>query len=96
MIPSALQALLDRRTHDQLDSKLPAVVQPLGKIHPALSRISPRRMCLTAAQSGLGIASGIREGRFFKNTEAKHHTFGKMVECCIKHVLPRKPKIQDD
>jgi integrase len=36
--------------------------------------------------------SAIREGRHFKTSEAKKHTFGEMVDHYIKTVLPNKPK----
>lgn len=39
--------------------------------------------------------SAIREGRHFKTTEAKKHTFGDMVDRYIKDTLPTKPKSQN-
>jgi hypothetical protein len=34
----------------------------------------------------------IREGRHFKTSEAKKHTFGEMIDRYISSVLPMKPK----
>lgn len=34
--------------------------------------------------------AAIREGRYFKTTEAKRHTFGEMVDRYIRDVLPKK------
>jgi integrase len=39
--------------------------------------------------------SAIREGRHFKTTEAKKHTFGDMVDRYIESVLPNKPKSEE-
>jgi len=39
--------------------------------------------------------SAIREGRHFKTTEAKKHTFGEMIDNYITTVLPNKPKSED-
>lgn len=36
--------------------------------------------------------AAIREGRYFKTTEAKRHTLGDLVERYITEVLPTKPK----
>lgn len=38
------------------------------------------------------IEAAIREGRHFKTTEAKRHTFGDMVDRYIERVIPTKPK----
>jgi len=39
--------------------------------------------------------SAIREGRHFKTTESKKHTFGDMIDKYIKSVLPNKPKSKE-
>lgn len=39
--------------------------------------------------------SAIREGRHFKTSEAKKHTFGEMIDRYIQLVLPNKPKSLD-
>lgn len=38
--------------------------------------------------------SAIREGRHFKTTEAKKHTFGELIDRYIKYVLPTKKKCE--
>lgn len=40
--------------------------------------------------------TAIREGRYFKTTEAKKHTLKEAIERYIKSVLPTKPKSQYD
>lgn len=40
--------------------------------------------------------AAIREGRYFKTTEAKRHTLSETIERYIKHVLPTKPKSAHD
>jgi integrase len=37
--------------------------------------------------------SAIRDGRYFKNAEAKKHTFGEMIDRYVKYVLPLKQKM---
>jgi integrase len=39
--------------------------------------------------------SAIREGRHFKTTESKKHSFGDMIDKYIKSVLPNKPKSKE-
>lgn len=39
--------------------------------------------------------AAIREGRHFKTTESKKHTFGDMIDKYIERVLPNKPKSKD-
>lgn len=36
--------------------------------------------------------SAIRESRYFKNSEAKRHTLGEMLERYLQDILPQKPK----
>ena len=38
--------------------------------------------------------SAIRDGRHFKTTEAKKHSFADLVDRYIKDVLPKKPKLE--
>lgn len=38
--------------------------------------------------------SAIREGRHFKTTEAKKHTFGELIDRYIKYALPTKKKCE--
>lgn len=40
--------------------------------------------------------AAIREGRYFKTTEAKRHTLSETIDRYIKHVLPTKPKSAHD
>ena len=41
------------------------------------------------------VESSIREGRYFKNAEAKKHSLGELVDRYIKEILPSKPKSYD-
>src|SRR5437868_4479810 len=36
--------------------------------------------------------AAVKEGRYFKTTEAKRHTLGDAIDRYIKHVMPNKPK----
>ena len=40
--------------------------------------------------------AAIREGRYFKTTEAKRHVLSETIDRYIKHVLPTKPKSAHD
>lgn len=40
--------------------------------------------------------AAIREGRFFKTSEAKRHTLAETIDRYIAHVLPKKPKMIHD
>jgi len=39
--------------------------------------------------------SAIREGRYFKTSEARKHTLGELIDRYIRDVLPQKPKSYD-
>src|SRR5215470_15322081 len=46
---------------------------------------------LTDAKRWAQITEGaVLEGRYFHNTQAKHHTVGEMIDRYLVHVLPQK------
>lgn len=60
------------------------------KGHPAQSATFER---LTDARKWIqDTESAIREGRYFKTSEAKKHTVKELIERYTKEILPRKPK----
>ncbi|KPJ67441.1 MAG: integrase [Coxiella sp. DG_40] len=40
------------------------------------------------------VESAIREGRYFKTSEAKRHTLSEMIDRFVKNELPKLPKVQ--
>lgn len=61
------------------------------KGHPTQSATFERK---TDAKKWLqNTESAIREGRHFKTTEAKRHTFGEMIERYYKNILPQKSEV---
>ena len=83
-------ANIEKRTSQSGELSYRAKIRLKG--HPAESATFER---LTDAKRWVqATEASMREGRYFKTSEAKKHTLSELVDRYIKTVLPRKPKSQ--
>jgi integrase len=83
-------ANIEKRTSQSGELSYRAKIRLKG--HPAESATFER---LTDAKRWVqATEDSMREGRYFKTSEAKKHTLSELVDRYIKTVLPRKPKSQ--
>lgn len=81
-------AAIEKRTTQ--DGKNSFRVKVRLKGYPTQTATFPR---LTEARRwGQQIETALREGRYFKTTEAKRHTLSEAIDSYLKKILPTKPK----
>jgi len=83
-------AVIEKRK--KADGKIQYRVKIRLKGHPP--QTSTHERLADARRWAQDVESAIREGRYFKTSEAKKHTLGDLIDRYIRDVLPRKKKIQ--